>query len=80
LLNIKKFRGEKNISIAELARRSGVTRSYICELENGTYANPGLKTICKLCKALRCTPNNLIPEKLYRGDVDGESIYGNTDS
>jgi putative transcriptional regulator len=80
LLNTKQIRVEQKISIAELARRSSVTRSYICELEMGNYNNPGLKVICKLCKGLECTPNDLIPEKLYWGNVDGKSLYGKTDS
>lgn len=76
MLNIKKFRGEQSISISKLAKRAGVTRSYICELEKGTYDNPGLKVICKLCIGLGCTPNDLIPEYLYQGDLDRKILYG----
>lgn len=65
MLNLEKIRLEKGISVAELARRSGVSRPYICQLENHIYGNPSLKTILNLCKALEVTPNELIKEEYY---------------
>jgi putative transcriptional regulator len=67
LLNTKILRSAKGFTVAELARRSGVARGYLCEMEKGKYDNPGLKIICSLCNALECTPNDLIPEELYKG-------------
>lgn len=64
--SVKDIRESKKISTLQLSKRSGVARGYICELELGKYKNPGLFVICKLCKALTVTPNDLIPEELYR--------------
>lgn len=66
VLKIQKFRKEMNLSISKLSYKSKVARGYITELEQGKYVNPGLTTICKLCKALKVTPNDLIDESLWR--------------
>lgn len=66
MLNLQKIRLEKNMSVAELARRSGVSRPYILQLESKMYNNPTLDKIIGLCKALDVTPNELIKEELYK--------------
>ena len=70
VLNLKSIRKSKKLSQLQLSKRSGINRSYICELENDIYINPGLDVVCKLCRALEVTPNELICEKNYRGDKD----------
>lgn len=65
-LNTKELRKIKKMSLAQLSRKSGVARGYLCELEEGKYKNPGGEVICKLCKALGCTPNDLIGEKYWK--------------
>lgn len=64
--NLRKYRLFKGISQCELGNMSGVSRNYISEIESGTYSNISLLIICKLCKALVITPNDLIPEKMYK--------------
>lgn len=64
--NLKRYRLSKSISQFELGKLSGVSRSYISEIESGIYLNVSLYIICNLCKALTITPNDLIPEKMYR--------------
>jgi transcriptional regulator with XRE-family HTH domain len=66
VLKTKEYRKFKKISISQLSYKSRVARGYITELEQGKYENPGLQTICKLCKALEVTPNELIKEDLWR--------------
>lgn len=68
MLNIKELRKSKRISILKLSKITGISRSYLNELDNNKYDNPGLKVICTLCKAFNCTPNDIIPEELYRED------------
>lgn len=68
--NIKKFRLLKNYTNLEFSKVSGLSRSYILELEKGVYKNIGMNVICKLCKALDITPNELIPEHKYKKEVD----------
>ncbi|MFT5872782.1 MAG: putative transcriptional regulator [Clostridium sp.] len=64
-LKTKELREIKKMSLAKLSRESGVARGYLCELEEGKYKNPGGEVICKICKALKCTPNDLIDKKYW---------------
>ncbi|MBO0555731.1 XRE family transcriptional regulator [Clostridium botulinum] len=66
VLKTKEYRRMRNLSISKLSYKSKVARGYITELEEGKYENPGLKTICKLTKALKVTPNELIDQELWR--------------
>lgn len=52
---IREERSKQNISIRELARRTGVSASYISDLENGNFNNPSLKILTKINKALGVT-------------------------
>lgn len=63
---IKKLREKNNYSNKELHQISGVARGYIHEMETGKYNNPTIDVICKLCKALNVTPNDVIPEDMYK--------------
>ncbi len=56
LVNIRK---QKNLSQKELSKKSGISESYISQLESGSHDNPGRKVICSLAKALECTLNDL---------------------
>lgn len=48
---LQSVRKEKNISIRELAEKSGVSKNYIQKIEAGTV-NPTVIVMCKLAKAL----------------------------
>lgn len=58
-LKIKEMREAKGLSYKELAEKSGVSRSYIVELEEGLY-NPTVDIVCKLAIALECNVNELL--------------------
>lgn len=64
--NLKMLRNEKELSIKQLSLRSGIARGYLSEIESGKYKNPSLDVICKLCKALEVSPNELIPEEYWK--------------
>lgn len=63
---IKYLREKNNFSNKDLSQMSGVARGYILELETDKYKNPTIEVVCKLCKALNVTPNDIIPEELYK--------------
>lgn len=67
ILLLEEKRKSKKLSKSKLSQLSGVSRAYISEIESGKYDNPGIKSVCKLCKALDVTPNELINEEYYRG-------------
>lgn len=65
ILNLTEIRNRKKMTKTQLANLSKVSSSYITELENGDYKNPGVKIICSLCLALGTTPNELINKKYW---------------
>lgn len=66
MLNLKKLRIGKKYSISKLSRLSGVSRAYITQIETRQYHNPTVEVICKLCKALNVSPNELIKEEYWK--------------
>lgn len=42
---IKKYRKEKNLTLKELAERSGISVGYICHLEKGNRDNPSTQVM-----------------------------------
>lgn len=50
--NLRKIRHEKNMTIRDLAEKSGVSTGYICHLEKGSRKNPTIEVMEKLAKAL----------------------------
>lgn len=49
---LSEIRWRKGWSQAALARRSGVAKTTICEIENGNISNPSVEIAYKLSKAL----------------------------
>ena len=63
---IKEIRNTRNISQIELSEITGISRSYISEMESGKYENVSINILCDLCRGLKLTPNDLIPEEMYK--------------
>lgn len=63
---LKNYRRSKRLTQNGLSNLSGVSNSYISQIENNIYTNISLYFVCDLCKALEVTPNDLIPEHYYR--------------
>lgn len=60
-IDVKKARKNKNISQAKLVQKTGLSQSYISELESNPSAeNPTLKTINKIAQALDVCPLEII--------------------
>ena len=58
-MRLKKLRAARDMSQADLAERSGVSREYIARLETGHH-DPSLSTLVKLAKALKVKPGKLL--------------------
>lgn len=58
---IKFFREKNNMTKSELARRVGVSPSYITMLESGEKTNPSLEVQFKIAKVLGISGKNLFP-------------------
>lgn len=65
ILKVKEIRRERDITAAELARLSGLSKSQISEIENEKH-EPSIRIACQLCKVLGITPNDLINEQLWK--------------
>lgn len=52
LSELKKARERKNLSLAEVARRSGIDKAAVSRLENGLNANPTLKTLELIARSI----------------------------
>lgn len=48
---LHEIREEKGVSLRELAKHAGVSKTKINEIENG-QSDPTLKTMCRIAKAL----------------------------
>lgn len=51
---LKQAREDKGWSQNELSIRSGVSQTYISDLEAGRMTNPTINVVSKLCAALKC--------------------------
>jgi transcriptional regulator with XRE-family HTH domain len=49
---LKALREKKGLSQAEVAKRTGVTRFYVSQLESGLRKNPSLPVLKRLARAL----------------------------
>lgn len=65
MLNLHEIRTGKGYSLNELSKLSGVSRVYISQIESGRY-KPTIQIICKLCRGLGVTPNDLIKEQYWK--------------
>lgn len=50
--NLKKIRKEKKLTLRELAEKSGVSNSYLSQLENGKTKNPTTEVLQKIASGL----------------------------
>ena len=57
--NLKKIRTKKSITQIEIAKKLGVDRSFVSNIENGK-TNPTLSTITNLANALDVPVNELL--------------------
>lgn len=65
-INLKKIRTSKGLSQSKLSQLSGIGRTTISDIENDRHSNTTIYVLCRICKSLEVTPNELIPEEMYR--------------
>lgn len=49
---IETLRKNKNMSIGDLSKKTGLSKGYLHSLENGGIANPGIMTLKNIANAL----------------------------
>ena len=67
---VKRWREEKGISAAELARRAGISKGYLSELENDRVNSPrpSADVLYRLATALDVTVADLLGKKVQPAD------------
>lgn len=74
IFNIKNIREERNITIYQLSKKTGISRTYLVELENSKKINPTLATLNKIASVLEVNVKDLfyttldikfLKEKMY---------------
>lgn len=75
---IKNVRKSKNITLYRLVKITGLSYSYLSELENNKVYNPSLKTMYSIAKALNVKVDDLFYSEL---DIDSlkEEMYKRID-
>jgi XRE family transcriptional regulator, regulator of sulfur utilization len=58
---LKRWRVKRDLTQEALAHEAGITTSYASQVERGKKA-PTLTVILKLCRALECTPSELLSD------------------
>ncbi len=59
-MNLRKLLSERNMTQAELAERTGIRPSTICDICNNTCSFLKVENIEKICKVLGCQVHELI--------------------
>lgn len=59
---LKALREAKNVSQSTLAKQIGVSRSTICNYENGHREKPSVPVICAIAEVLGVSPEELTPD------------------
>jgi transcriptional regulator with XRE-family HTH domain len=60
MIPIRRKCDEAGISLAELARRTGLSYTYVHALALGKRTNPGIKTLRRIASAIGCRVEDLI--------------------
>ncbi|MFI5341958.1 MAG: helix-turn-helix domain-containing protein [Candidatus Methylomirabilales bacterium] len=59
-MRLRRWRRERELTQAELAKKAGVTKLYISQLETGLRDNPSLPVLRRLAKALGVSAGELL--------------------
>ena len=57
---VRKLREEKNISIAQFARKVGISPTYLAPIERDVFPPPAEHKVVKIAKALEQDPDELL--------------------
>lgn len=60
------LREEKNMSLSELAREGGISKSLLHRIENQDGSNPELETLRKIARALEITVGELLGNEVVK--------------
>ena len=59
-IQLSRIMGEQKLKVAELSRKSGISRYALYELYHERTKGIGFETLAKLCQALDCSVGDLL--------------------
>ncbi|WP_237458607.1 helix-turn-helix domain-containing protein [Pontibacillus yanchengensis] len=72
---IKDLRSKRGLSLTELSRESGVSKSYLSFLERGMQQNPSIDVIEKIAHALKVDVHTVLTDERQRKSSTSELDY-----
>lgn len=67
--NIKEYRKRRGLSLSELSERSGISKSYISNIERNLHQNPSIQIMNKIASVLNVELEDLlIPGESFKTD------------
>lgn len=63
---IRELRVKRGLSLTELAKLSGISKSYLSFIERGKQANPSIEVIDKIAHALKIDIQTLLTDELSK--------------
>ena len=76
--NLRVYRNVKELSQSDVAKKAGLSKSYLCRLENGDIAMPNSEKIRRIGLALELNTDRLMKlagECFYGAEADGEDLH-----
>lgn len=67
---LRGLRKEKKKTLVQLAEETGLSHSYLSQVENGKKLNPSMDSLMKICKALNEDPFNFLIATGHHEEVD----------
>jgi transcriptional regulator with XRE-family HTH domain len=72
--NIRTQRTGRGWSLGELAEKSGISKAYLSDLENGKGGRPNIQYLLQVASALETTIENLVGETRSDDERNSESL------
>lgn len=69
---VKRLRNDKGLSLSELAKSAGISKSYLSQIERGIQSNPSLGFLKKIAVPLKTTVEFLLETETLSSRQEGE--------
>jgi transcriptional regulator with XRE-family HTH domain len=70
---LREFREKQALSLSEVARRAGISKAYLSQLENGESLHPSYEVLGRLATALATTISELTGQPLIWEPLENEA-------
>lgn len=60
--NIRNLRTERKISLAKFSEITGISKGYLCDIENGKATNPSLNVLKEIATNLNCSISDILQD------------------